>query len=401
MIDLSELASIDTRLRMAAPASFKRFLFEKADWRNRLIGITGGRGVGKTTLLLQALKERSEKNLYISADHVLVEGIGLYEIGDAFFKTGGTLLAVDEIHKRQQWAQEIKSLYDSFPAAQIMFSGSSTLRLQLGKADLSRRAVYYRLPVLSFREFLSLRTGANFQPLLLDDLLKSHSELAADVQRTGPVLAFFSEYLEHGAYPFFLEGENTFLSRLGNVIEKVLYEDIPPVTGLKLAGIPVMKKILYEVATSAPYEMNIDKMAGRFGVSRPSVYNYLTYLEEAGLIRGVFPKGSGSTITRKPHKLYLENTNLLRAAGLSLSPADPMGTIRETYFACQLESAGYRLRTATKGDFVVDEKYRFEIGGKSKGKRQVSGEKEAYLVRDDTVSGFDRIIPLWAFGFLY
>lgn len=407
MVDLANLSGISMELLASVPLRHRRFLAEKVNWATRLLGVSGSRGVGKTTMLLQALRDeqdKGEQTLYIAADHIKVEALGIYAIADAFFKSGGTVLAVDEIHKRSSWPQEIKSLYDSFPRARIWFSGSSALNLQLGKADLSRRAVYYELPTLSFREYVLLKEGIELRALELDALVNDHMQRAFAVTkriRRKPVLGLFRDYLAHGSYPFFLEGVDEVPARLRQVVEKVLFEDIPTTTGVKLSNVPVLKKVLYEIATSPPYEMNIANMSRRFEVTRNTIYAYLHYLELAGLVARVLPRGAGSTITTKPAKLFFNNTGLLRAVGQELSPQDPLGTIRETFFVNQLRAAGYPLRLARKGDFLVQDTYTFEVGGKGKGRKQIHGETNAFLVKDDLESGFGASIPLWMFGLLY
>ena len=404
MVDLTEFFSLQKGILRQTPKKFRRFLYKKVNWENRLIGIVGDRGTGKTTMLLQHLGAEIKAGtniLYISADHIRVEALGLYEIGAAFFKTGGQVLAIDEIHKYQNWAQEVKNLYDSFPKARLLFSGSSSLNLQLGKADLSRRAAYYTLPVLSFREYLRFAAGFNSTVYPLSEILQNHFSLTTRIQPEKPILGLFRDYLAGGAYPFFLEGKKEYHAKLRNVIEKVLYEDIPATTGMRFSGIPALKKILHEVATSPPFELNIDRMANNLGIARTTVYVYLEHLEQAGLIIKVMPKGAGASLTRKPVKLYMANTNLLKAVGIKLQPEDPVGTVRENFFANQIAGAGYIIRAAKKGDFLVAEKYLFEIGGKSKSQRQIKEHAHGFVVKDDIETGFNNIIPLWLFGFMY
>jgi len=404
MFDLSEFFGIQQRLLRHIPLKHRRFLYERIDWGDRLLGLVGGRGTGKTTLLLQHLSGQGAPEgevLYLSADHILVEALGLYEIGRDFFQGGGRLLVVDEIHKSDDWARRIKNLYDAFPSARIVFSGSSALKLQLGKADLSRRAVYHTLPTLSLREYLMLATGIEHQSFALTDLLQNHTRLAAEILKSGPVLGHFKAFLDHGAYPFFTEGTNNYHSRLRNVVEKVLYEDIPPTTGMRYTGVPVLKKILFEIASSPPFQLNIERLASDLGIAKPTLYSYLTHLETAGLIAGAMPEGSGATLTRKPAKLFLENTNLHKTIGRELKLEDRLGTVRETFFAGQLRNAGYQVRTARQGDFVVDGKHVFEVGGRKKTAKQLSGRKNALIVKDDIETGSKNVLPLWLFGFLY
>ena len=405
MIDLSEFFSIQENLIRFVPKETSRFLGKKINWENRLLGITGGRGTGKTTLLLQHLSEkaRSElsKCLYLSADSVRVEAMGLYEIVSGFFRLGGDEVIIDEIHKHANWPQIIKNLYDSFPGGKIRFSGSSTLGIQLSKADLSRRVVFYELPGLSFREFLAFIGYGNFAPIALEELLKNHTEYASMVLKNGPILGHFHEYLRYGVYPFFLEGRDEYYEKLKNIIEKVLFEDILVTSGVKPSSIPIFKRILWLVATSQPFEPNMERISRSLGISRPALYGYMEYLERSCLLANIMPCAKGHRLVRKPAKVYIDNTNLLKAIGREISPEDPVGTVRETFFQNQIRSAGYRLCVPSKGDFVVEERYVFEIGGKSKGKHQVAGITDAYIIRDDIEVGFSNVIPLWLFGFLY
>ena len=404
MMDLTEFFSIQTSLLSRVPRSGSRFLKEKINWSSRLLGILGARGTGKTTLRLQHLSEQDkqdQQHLYISADHIRVQGIGLYEIGSYFFRLGGESIMIDEIHKYANWHQEIKNLYDSFPAAKIFFSGSSTLALQKGKADLSRRAVFYTLPGLSFREYVYFAHGLEFQPVHLRGLLKNHSILAPKILEQGPILRRFRDYLDHGVYPFFLEGTEDYFHKLLNILEKVLYEDIPAAIGIKTANVPVLKRMLWLLATSQPFMPNIERMSRNLKISREYIYTYLDSLERAGLLSGFLPSEAGYRLVRKPLKIYMENTNLLKGIVGELGGKDQAGAVRETFFAHQMKGAGMNVRIPTQGDFLVEGKYLFEIGGRSKGKSQVKGAENSFVVRDDTEVGFGNIIPLWLFGFLY
>jgi predicted AAA+ superfamily ATPase len=404
MIDLSPFFSIQKNLLKHVPMENQRYLYERINWKNRLIGLIGGRGTGKTTLLLQYLvKQGSDptKHLYISADNIRVEAIGIYEIASQFFRMGGKLIIIDEVHKYDRWPQEIKNIYDSFPAAGILFSGSSTLGLQLGKADLSRRAVFYTLPGLSFREYLLLAGKIKFPVISFSDLLKEHTKLTSQVLAEGPILGHFRDYLEYGVYPFFLEGIEEYLAKVRNIIEKILYEDIVSTSKIKSSNISALKRILWLIATSQPFEPNLENISKNLGVSKPILYRYLDYLERAGLLSCIMPEGARFKLVRKPAKIYIENTNLLRATAGELSREDPVGSVRETFVQHQLISAGFQVRIPQRGDFLVEDKYLLEAGGRHKGKKQIEGQENAYIVKDDIDVGFGNIIPMWAFGFLY
>jgi len=404
MMDLTEFFGIQAGLIGTVSGLTGRFLKDQINWDQRLLGIVGGRGTGKTTLLLQhvAAQDRGDqRHLYISADHIHVQAAGLYEIASSFFRLGGEAIVIDEIHKYGTWQQEVKNLYDAFPKAKILFSGSSIVALQKGRADLSRRVVFYTLPGLSFREYLYFAHGLAFKPWALPELLENHAAIVAEILPGGPILGHFLDYLDHGVYPFFLEGIDLYHHKLSNVIEKVLYEDIPTAAGTRPANIPILKRLLWLIATSQPFTPNIDRMSRDLKISKPYVYTYLDSLERAGLLSGVLPAETGYRMVRKPAKIYMENPNLIRQVAGELGTKEQPGARRETFFAHQMKSAGMHVRIPTQGDFLVDDTYLFEIGGRGKGKGQIQNRAKAYVVRDDIEVGFGNVIPLWLFGFLY
>ncbi len=330
-----------------------------------------------------------------------MQATGLYEIGSNFFRLGGKTFIIDEVHKYGTWHQEIKNLYDAFPDAQMYFSGSSTLGLQKGKGDLSRRAVYYTLPGLSFREYLNFAHRVAFEPVSLPDLLKNHAAMASGILKRGPILGWFRDYLDHGVYPFFLEGIPVYHNKFSNIIEKVLYEDIPSATATKTANVPVLKRILWLIATSQPFTPNIEKMARDLKISKPTIYDYLDFLERAMLLSSFPAAETGYRLVRKPSKIYMENSNLLRQVAGALGAKEQTGAIRETFFAHQIKSAGINPAIPGKGDFQAGDDTVFEIGGKGKGGEQIKGLSNAFVVKDDVEVGYGNIIPLWLFGFLY
>lgn len=404
MIDLSEFYEIQTKLLKSIQQSRKRLFMKKINWNVRLLGITGARGTGKTTILLQRLADEGEpdtKHLYISADHVRVQALGIYEIAANFFKLGGQSIFIDEIHKFTNWTQEIKSIYDAFPAAKIRFSGSSTLALQSGISDLSRRAVLYPLNGLSFREYLFFAEGIEAPLLTLPYLLEKHFELAKDILGKGTILGYFRDYIDHGVYPYFLEGITEYLPRMLNILEKIFYEDIPSSIGIKTTNISVIKRILWLVATSQPFTPNIEKISRDLNISKEYVYIYLDALERARLLTGLLPADSGYRVVRKPAKIYLENTNLLKALVGNIGIEAMQGTLRETFFAQQIRGSGSVISITIKGDFIVDKKYLFEVGGRSKDRSQIEAQENSYIAKDDIEIGYQNVVPLWLFGFFY
>jgi predicted AAA+ superfamily ATPase len=380
----------------------KRHLYNRINWDARGICIAGARGTGKTTLILQHLTERYDRDkcLYVSGDNINIIAEGLFNTAKDFFAFGGETFVVDEVHKYPDWSQEVKNIYDSFPQKSIIISGSSTLDLTKARYDLSRRVVYYRLEGLSFREFLKFEYDIDIAPLSLEEIVKDHVSISSSILKKGPVLKYFNEYLEYGYYPYFLEGKQDYNSKVMGAVEKVLFEDIGIVFNLPVNKIPAMKKLLWLVATSHPFTLNIEGIATDLGITRPTVYNYLEILENADLFKSVKALGKGAGFIRKPGKLYFENTNLLLAIAGSVKIEAQSGTLRETFFVNQL-SQDHKISLHEKCDFVIDEKYHFEIGGPSKKEKQISGVESSYLAIDGIETGFQKRIPLYLFGFLY
>jgi len=400
---LEKLFAIHNSTVKNTPRAFKRYLYGRMDWKSDAICLTGARGVGKTTMLLQYYHEHYddvEKCLYISADNVEATATGLFNIASEYFNFGGKALVVDEIHKYQNWQVELKNIVDTFKGKKLLVSGSSSLNLKKGKADLSRRFVYYDLRGLSFREYLALKEGKTFPALKLDDILHGHAKHAQQISGEITVLKDFRKYLSGGYYPFFIESETAYPQKVLNVIEKVLYEDVAVIGNVKPVNIVAMKKILWLIAGTAAFAPNIDKLSRELGISKENVYHYLEYLEQAGIIVALYSEGKGYKLLRKPAKLFLENTNLLAAINGSLKPDDEEGAVRETFFMNQVASCE-RVTAAETGDFTVNNDMVFEVGGKNKNAEQIKGIKNAYLALDKIEIGAGNKIPLYLFGFLY
>ena len=397
-----------TQLLLNRLPETKRYLYDKIDWSQRCLGILGSRGTGKTTMILQHMKDiydASDKALYIPLDHPGFHAMDLYEFAERFFQYGGRLLAFDEVHKYPQWATHIKAIYDGYPELKIIFSGSSLLRVSRQKADLSRRAVIYHLHGMSFREYLNFSLSLDFQPVSIKEITENHTVIVADVQKKIRPLEHFSRFQKNGYYPFFLESSELYHARLGEVISHILEVDLPQVNNIKTDSITKIKKLLYMLAVSVPSELNINKLSAIIGASRQVVYDYMEYLKNARLFNIVRMSGGGYRIINKTEKILLENTNLFYA----LSPDVNMGAVRESFFVNQvLNSLSYHpqvlekgIQLSKSGDFVVNEEYIFEIGGKNKSATQIKGLDRAYIVSDGINTGFGNKIPLWLFGFLY
>lgn len=399
---LEDLIQIHQEVMSSIPLEVKRYLYDLINWKSAGLCIVGDRGVGKTTMICQDLLERYQtpnRALYISADHVLVLSLGLVSIARDYFAEGGEALYIDEVHKYPDWSLEIKNLLDTYKTRQIVFSASSSLDLNASKGDLSRRVVYHRLAGLSFREYLGLAHGIQFPVFTLDEILANHVALSSKFDAI-PILSYFKDYLSHGYYPFFKEGIEDYAHKLNNVIEKVLFEDVAVVYNLKQSTLPILKRLLWLVATSNGLIPNIDKISKNLGVSREMIYNCLDYLIHSGLLNEVLPAGKGNGLIRKPAKLYLNNSNLLTAIYGTLKLETDVGGIRETFFVNQLNSK-YKISLHEKGDFCIEDEWVMEIGGKNKNDYQVRHENHAYLVLDNLKVGFGRKIPLYLFGFLY
>ncbi len=381
--------------------TFTRSLEAQISWDARLIGIKGSRGTGKTTLLLQHIKKTFADNLntalYVSLDNLWFFNNTLTDLADYFLKHGGTYLFLDEVHKYPSWAQEIKNLYDGYPELHIVFTGSSLLEILAARVDLSRRSLVYVLPGLSFREFLEIKTGKKFPILELQDILEHHVELAEDIIKETKPLAFFDDYLRYGYYPFFLEGEKDYVQRLGESILMILEQELPLLKMVEPAYVPKLKQLLAIISQSVPFVPNISKLSERIGINRQTFLTYLQYLQQARLILLLYKEGSGISILQRPDKIFLDNTNLMVLLGEN---HPNMENLRETFLANQLNEK-HSIRYSEKSDFLVDDTYTIEVGGKNKKKKQLDGLLEAYIAADDIEFGYGNKIPLWLFGCMY
>ncbi len=389
----SRINSVDT--------SFKRFLWDKINWNNRLIAITGARGVGKTTLLLQYVREHlnhhPDEVIYVNLDDLYFSSNTLVDFASDFARKGGKYLFLDEVHKYKNWSQEIKNSYDYFPDLKIVITGSSALDIYKGKADLSRRAILYKLPGLSFREFIGLKYGIHFPVFELADLLKNASALTSPILDKIKPAKLFQEYLQTGYYPFFRESEADFQTRLKQTLNQVIDSDLPSVENIDFTAVHYLKKLISILSEIVPYKPNIVKLSQQVGVSRETLIRYLYLLGNADLLILLQPATQGISRMNKPEKVYLNNPNL--ACALASNQLN-LGTIRETFFVNQLQ-VFHSVTGSAQGDFLVDNKYTFEIGGKNKTRKQIAGIENAWIAADDIDYAHENKIPLWLFGFLY
>lgn len=380
---------------------FKRSLMDEINWNARLIGIKGARGIGKTTLLLQFIKlhhaHELEKTLYISLDSIWFSNRTLVDLADEFVKHGGEHLFIDEVHKYPNWSQEIKNIYDDYPNLQIVFTGSSLLEILNARADLSRRAIIYSMQGLSFREYLAIEKGIVFPVLSLEEILGNHFEITQNITKQVKPFAYFNSYLQIGYYPFYKEEESLYNQRLSEVINMILEIELPLLRQIEIAYVQKIKQLLVILTESVPFTPNVTKISSKIGINRTTLLSYLHFLEEAELTIHLNNETGGLSKLQKPTKLYLNNTNLMYVLQ---NKEVNNGTLRETFFANQLKYK-HTLSLPVHGDFLVDNKYTIEVGGKDKTSKQIEGIEEAYIAADDIEIGFNTKIPLWLFGFLY
>ncbi|MBT5935909.1 AAA family ATPase [Sulfurimonas sp.] len=392
---IQEARELQNLLLKKQKIKYKRYFFNKFDF-DRLSGIIGARGVGKTTFLLQYLKEHNlpfSKKLYISADSIKIDS--LFDLAKEFQNSGGKLLIIDEIHKYNGFENELKKIYD-FLELQIIFSGSSALQIDNSKADLSRRTIVFEVEGLSFREFLELKNDIILPNFTLNDILDNHIDIAYELLEKFE-LNQFKEYLEFGYYPFYFDKQSSYKIKLNETINTVLEVDIPSIFKIEYQNIQNLKKLLLILCQSVPYTPNVNELLGKMGMGSDyrSLYRYLDYLHKSKIITLLRPKTKGDNLFSKPQKIYFNNSNLHYA----YCDNPNIGTIREVFFKSMLFE--HSLVVAKKGDFLIDDKYIFEIGGKNKNYKQIKNLPNSYVVSDDIGIGNGNKIPLWLFGFIY
>lgn len=392
-----------------------RSLMNHIEWSHRLVAIRGARGVGKTTLLRQHLKINyglSNKALYISLDDFYFTEHRLFDVAKEFNQKGGTCLYIDEVHKHptDNWAKEIKNIYDFLPELKVVFTGSSIIKILNEQADLSRRALIYEMQGLSFREYIELTTNITFPTVSLSELLTQHLDLAKTIildKKVKP-LALLEDYLRYGYYPFFLESKKAYLSRVREMIKLVIEIDFNYLPEYTITDHHKINRLLYVIASSVPFKPNITKLSERIGLNRNRLTQYIYLLERGRLLNLLHNDRKGITALQKPSKVYLENPNLMYAL---VNANVNKGNLRETFF---LNHISYQNRTKNpfstkvfypeKGDFLVDivsDRFLFEVGGKNKSFKQIGQAPNHFVVADDIEFGDGNKIPLWLFGLLY
>lgn len=390
-MDISLIEFMEGQLKQTV-STFHRYMFDQISWESRMFGLVGPRGVGKSTMILQYIKaHRDERRMfYIGADHLYFSSHTLVETVDEFAKEGGEQIFIDEIHKYENWSRELKQIYDSHPDVKVGFTGSSVLDIYKGFSDLSRRAPIFMMQGLSFREYLQLFHNIEVPVYTLKDVLNLKA-VVADVSHPLPL---FRDYLQRGYYPF--SGDSDFELRLRQVINQTMEVDIPQYANMNASTGRKLKKLLAVIAKSVPFKPVMDSLAAVVGVSRNVLPDYFLYMEQAGMIGQLRDDTGGIRGVGKVDKVYLDNTNMAYLLG---GNATDVGNIRETFFYNQMRVVSDVISSRIS-DFDIDGKT-FEVGGKNKGKKQLSDAKEGYVVKDDIEFGSANIIPLWAFGLLY
>jgi uncharacterized protein len=404
MIDL--LRETSRRLIESAPESAHRFLFDRFAMEERLTGLIGPRGVGKTTLLLQYLRERygrAGEAFYVSADHLFFNRHSLLEfVREVHVREGTRYFVFDEIHKYRLWQQELKNIHDSFPDVRVAFSGSSSMALQQGAYDLSRRLVVHQLPGMSFREYLNFAAGVKQPVVSLEEMIENTGEVSETMGKIPRLLGHFEDYLARGYYPFVMEGGVYFYEKLRAVLEKTIHEDISGYYALKTENLVYFKKLIAFLASVPPGGVNIHKLATNLGIDDKTASHYLRILHETGLVRPLEPEARGHGVLRRTGKYYLNNTTLHHAVCEGLGMAVDRGTVRELFFLQSAENAKLQVRlSASKADFQIDGNL-FEVGGANKRRKQLPGESgNEFVVKDGILAGARGTVPLHLLGFLY
>lgn len=378
---------------------FQRSLMDDIQWHRRLIGITGARGVGKTTLILQYLKKeflgREEQSLYVSLDHIWFANHSLVDLADQFTKQGGVQLVLDEVHKYPNWSREVKNIHDFYPELKLVFTGSSLLEILNASADLSRRVFIYQMTGLSFREYGNLEKGLKIPRITLEEIFADHTSLAADITGQFRPLQYFTAYIENGYYPFYRDFGDFTAQQIRAVVNLILEVELPQLRKFDIAYVPKIKQLLSIISDSVPFIPNVSKLSQKIGINRTTMLTYLNYLHESKLTTNLYSSGTGISLLQKPEKLYLENTNLAFALGSNVD----MGNLRETFFLNQL-SNNHSVTLPEDSDFRIDQTWTVEVGGKNKDLPK-AGLTDHYVAADGIEVGFGKKIPLWLFGYLY
>lgn len=396
---MEELLNKSARLARTVQTDKVRYLFGNILWENRLIGIKGARGVGKTTLLLQrlkALKLPVQQAAYWTLDDLYFTNAGLFRTAQKFYNEGGRFLFLDEVHKYPKWSQHIKNLYDQYDDLKIVFTGSSIIDIAKEEVDLSRRVLMYTLNGMSYREYLYFKHKLNLPVITFEEIIDGTNAWQDKLPKSFRPLEHFTAYLQRGYYPFALENEDSFTIRLQQIIRIIVEYDMANLQGFDIRNAQKLLQLLYILSANVPFKPNVTELARKTDIHRNTINSYLHFLEDAQLIRLVYPAGISVSTLQKPEKILLNNTNL--AFALATNTADK-GNLRETFFVSQL-AINHKITLPKQGDFVVDDTYTFEIGGKKKKDKQIKNIENSFVVVDDQDYPVHKI-PLWVMGMGY
>lgn len=372
------------------------------NWDARLMAIRGPKGVGKTTMMLQYIKLNykllDRQVLYVSCEDKYFSNHSLLSLAEQFYLNGGRHLFLDEVHKYDDWSTEIKEIYDFYPTMRVVLSGSSLLSMTEGDADLARRCINHDIQGLSFREFLHFYKGIKMPVYPLEQVLENPAPLIEEMNKHGRPIALLKEYLKYGYYPYYLNNETDYHIAIQQVVNKIIDIELPRICGVDLNNTRKIKSLLTILCASVPFQVDITKLATQSGLKRDTIINYLSYLDKAKLIRLLYSDLKNIKRMQKPDKIYIDNTNLLNA--WATAPIQ-IGTIRETFVANQLSVNHVVEFRKTNGDFLVDSKYTFEVGGDDKDFQQIANVTESFILADDMETAIGKKLPIWIVGFDY
>jgi predicted AAA+ superfamily ATPase len=373
----------------------KRLIYDDIHWDERLILLLGYRGVGKTTLMLQRLREFGEKGIYFSMDDLYFETNRLVTVVEELYTLGYRAFFIDEVHRYSFWSKDLKQLYDDYEDIHLVATGSSILEVAKGQGDLSRRAIVHQLQGLTFREYLQFEKKLKLSPIDLETILEHHHEISADLSEQISLKKDFNNYLKNGYFPFYKENKSVYFQKLSETINLVIDIDIAPFEELNYSTVRTMKKLLYVISQSVPFVPNITKLSERLEAPRNTILRLLDMLHQAKIIKLLHAENEKMSYLKKPEKIFLENTNFMY---LFAEGKANIGSVRETFFFNQL-GQNHRVTASKWGDFMVDEKYTFEVGGSNKNFKQIKGVPNSYLAID-IENGTGNKVPLWLFGML-
>ncbi|MEA3490631.1 MAG: AAA family ATPase [Campylobacterota bacterium] len=398
---LEKLKNYEQKLLSNFGITYRRYLYNKLNEEDRMVAIVGARGIGKTTTLLQRTKELKEKHgeskvLYFTFDYPFLINSDFFELVGEFVEAGIEFLIVDEVHKYNDFAIHLKAIYDIYPTLKVLFTSSSAISLLNSQADLSRRVTVHHLKGLSFREYLEITLAREIHRYDMRDIVTNHIEISKDLSKDIEIQKEFAEYLKRGYYPFYFDKRESFFQTLFSTINLTLDIDLVNLKLIEQRYTYKLKKLIEVVCESNPFEVNMTKIASLSEISRVKLYDYLDFLEKGELLNLIEENTQGLKKISKPSKIYLANTNLL----YTYCENAKIGTIRETFFVNQIKG-NLTIKSLKAGDFIVDNRYTFEVGGKNKSFNQIKDMPDSYVVADDIIVGKGNKIPLWVFGFLY